>query len=446
MRPRPGIAFLRALRRAPRDESGAVLIMVLAFSLIMVTVGLAFMTAGTGESRNSEGRQSSSRAFWIAEAGYQRFAAEEFKDPSWALSHRTFNEAVGGGNYVLTVDDTTIAGLPHAFHLTSIAAITRAGMDVGGNNLVRRTIDVATVPDIAAYDYMLFANNNVNIQSNSAYDNLNGRVHADNTITVPSGDTLKSNWTYNTPLKPPALFTSPDSFGPASQVTFYYVKQLPQGAGKWKLEIYGRDGTTDQGALATNQSLSGGRLAYTMTGDDFSWTGSKFPNDPGTTSVVVDFGKYQTSIDLTVQAGAAIRTTLINTTYVGPGSGTVSQRQQASNWAGGSITLANNVVLTPPNGAALFAYDIKKGSGAAQIGNSTQPELTYGTHDVTALNGSTTYYGTIIALHDIQVSGSSAFYYSSGFIQSLPGFLSNPFTSGATVFVTLANWQEIASP
>src|ERR1051326_6719365 len=170
MRPRPGIAFLRALRRAPRDESGAVLIMVLAFSLIMVTVGLAFMTAGTGESRNSGARQSSSRAFWIAEAGYQRFAAEEFKDPSWALSHRTFNEAVGGGNYVLTVDDTTIAGLPHAFHLTSIAAITRAGMDVGGNNLVRRTIDVATVPDIAAYDYMLFANNNVNIQSNSAYD------------------------------------------------------------------------------------------------------------------------------------------------------------------------------------------------------------------------------------------------------------------------------------
>jgi Tfp pilus assembly protein PilX len=76
--------WISRIRRRATDQRGAVLVMVLAFMLVVIAVGLAFMQAGSSEARNAHERWASTNAFWLAEAGYQRYAAEEWTNALWS--------------------------------------------------------------------------------------------------------------------------------------------------------------------------------------------------------------------------------------------------------------------------------------------------------------------------------------------------------------------------
>ena len=101
-----------AFRISPgSSRRGSSLITVLSFSVITLSVGASILAAGSSESRNAHQRLNSAQAFWLAEAGFQRFMAEEYNSTAWATSHRAFSDTLAGGTYTLSIRDTTVAGL-----------------------------------------------------------------------------------------------------------------------------------------------------------------------------------------------------------------------------------------------------------------------------------------------------------------------------------------------
>lgn len=127
------------LRVTPADaRRGASLVTVLAFSIVTLSLGASILTAGSSESRNAHERLNSSQAFWIAEAGFQRFMAEEYNSTTWLNTHRTFSDTLNGGTYTLMIRDTTVTGLPSG---TTPYHVISTGTMAGRNATASRTLD-----------------------------------------------------------------------------------------------------------------------------------------------------------------------------------------------------------------------------------------------------------------------------------------------------------------
>ncbi len=137
--------WMTRLRRGLRVSTpaarrrGATLLTVLAFAVVTLSVGSAILSAGSSESRNADQRLNSSQAFWLAEAGVERFLAEEYSSTTWVSSHRSFSDTLSAGSYALTIRDTTVSGLASgttAYHVISTGAVA------GYNSTSSRTLDM----------------------------------------------------------------------------------------------------------------------------------------------------------------------------------------------------------------------------------------------------------------------------------------------------------------
>jgi Tfp pilus assembly protein PilV len=411
-----------------------VLITVVTFSLIIITVGLAFMSSGAEEARNSQQRLNSAKAFWLAEAAYERLTAENWNDASWVNTHRTFTDTLSGTSYTISTRDTTINSSP-AFHVTTWGSVN------GVNANSQRRVDIAMQTALAAYtNHAAVAGQSVNFQSSTSKSNTVGYVHADSVVTG-AGTPLPSGWTQGFELNAPALYVTPaDSLGTSSQTTYYYVKCVSTGSPKGK--ILDRNGNYLGRDVSPAPTLSGSTWTFAFMGDDFLWSGQFLPNT-GTSAVVVNFGEYQTC-DLSFQGGASIATTIVNTRYTGPA--TVAARFTPSNWTGGTTTIKDGVVFEPANGLALVAKSIVKtaGGSVSQIGTATYPALIYTTGNVDGTNGSILCTGTTVALGSITVGGNATLSYNGGYASRLPNSLSSRTAAGATASSTLLSWKEIA--
>ncbi len=415
--------------------------MVLAFAIVVTIGGMAFLESGALEARNATQRTQSEQAFWLAEGAFNRATAELWKDASWGSgTPKTVTDTLSGSNYTITVRDTTIGGEPgYRF----IVAGTVQGV---GDNSVRK-IDVATTQKLAAWDdqYSVIAGGSVDIQSAAAYDNLGGNVHADSVIDVPSSRSEKSTWVDGIEMYPPPMYTAPDSFGPASGSTYYYVRCT--GTGPVTCEVLDRNGASYSPARyftpSSAASYSGGKYVFDLSGGDFDWASSIFPPIGAATRVVVNFGEYQTS-DITFDGGGAdIKSTIINTKYTGPG--TASDRLVASNWVGGDVTLKNNARFVPANGIGLVIKNFVKGTGGGgtYVGTSTSGAVVYATGNISGTGGSITFYGALIALGDISLSGNTTIVYKSSFYSKLPTPFQSGKAAGASASLTMKTWKEI---
>lgn len=137
----------RVHRRATRGaaQRGSALVTALAFSVITLTVGASILAAGSSESRNAQQRLNSQKAFWLAEAGYQRLAAESYTDATWLTSHRSFGDTLSGGIYSVSVRDTTVSGLAAGvtpYHVISTGTI--AGLNAASSRVIDLMITVGS--------------------------------------------------------------------------------------------------------------------------------------------------------------------------------------------------------------------------------------------------------------------------------------------------------------
>ena len=140
MRTRLARHIQRALRVCPGNaRHGAALVTVLAFSLVTLIVGASLLSAGSSESRNAQQRLNSQKAFWLAEAGYQKLTAETYDDVTWLTSNRSFSDTLSGGSYTLSVRDTSLSGL--AAGVTPYHVIA-TGIVQGYNATTTRSIDM----------------------------------------------------------------------------------------------------------------------------------------------------------------------------------------------------------------------------------------------------------------------------------------------------------------
>jgi hypothetical protein len=418
-------------RIAPRDDRGAVLMMVLAFAIVVTIGGLAFLESGSPE-----------QAFWLAEGAYERATAELWNDASWGSgTPKTMTDTLSGGNYYITVRDTTISGNPgYRFFVWGTV------QGVADNS--QRRVDVATTVKLAAWDdeYSVIAGGEVDIQSAAAYDNLGGNVHADSLIDVPPSRAQKSTWTDGVVLSPPPMYTEPDSFGLASGTTYYYIKCI--GTGPITCEVLDRNGAPFAPAKYFNPSTavtySGGKYSFTLTGGDLDWGSSVLTTMGSATRVVANFGYYQTS-DISFDGGGAdIKSTIISTKYAGPSS-PASARLVPANWTGGTVTLNNNARFVPVNGIALVVKDLIKAAGGlgTYVGTSTSGAVVYATGDISGTGGAVTFNGALIALGNVSIGGGTTIVYKSSFYSKLPGPFQSIKAPGASAAVTMVNWKEI---
>lgn len=124
---------------AAERRHGGTLLTVLAFSVVTLAIGASILSAGSYESRNAQQRLNSQKAFWLAEAGFQKLSAESYASGAWLTANRSFSDTLNGGSYSLTIRDTTVSGL--ATGITPYHVIA-TGSVAGYNASTTRSIDM----------------------------------------------------------------------------------------------------------------------------------------------------------------------------------------------------------------------------------------------------------------------------------------------------------------
>jgi len=151
------------------NQKGLILVFVFIIMTGLAAVTLGFLYMNAVQLKSGGYDVQSSEAFWIAEAGLQKYMFY-LKDGTYdSTNHPNLNENLGNGNYLVT---SSYDGGTSTYVLTSTGSVS----------VISRTITESAVvgnvyPD--AFDYALFGNN-----SNNKTLTLNNSGGASNTIEI----------------------------------------------------------------------------------------------------------------------------------------------------------------------------------------------------------------------------------------------------------------------
>jgi hypothetical protein len=419
------------------------------FSLLLIIVGLTFFAMAASETRNANGRQNSSKAFYMADGAIERTRAKFLEDRSWRSGWT--GVATPDGTYDLTVRDTTFTGYSSVVRLVATGHV---------ENTNRRIEVFADVPPTAPGLSILIMGD-ADIGGNlcvAGSVHLNPPNEPDDASHVTCGAVVTTEFT----IIPPPIFTDPVHFPGA---TYYYVKGNKIGP-TWQAKIYDRDGndiTAGNTMIVPPNSVltyNPGANTFTFSFDSaakiayyFDEATDVFKKNAGDTSVVVNFGEEpvvdppgvlgvsKLSFDA---ANSTIRATVINARYVGPLSPD-SLRTVAGNWRG-AVVEVKKIIFEPRNGIAMIAYDMEKqGSSHVQLGTTAYPALVYITNEVVGINANFELVGSIICLGDFHSTGGPDITYHAGFIPVLPTYLSTSWPTGVSGTLKILRWRELAA-
>ncbi len=438
----------RTSRTIRRRSGGFALPTVMIFSLLLIIVGLTFFAMAASETRNANGRQNSSKAFYMADGAIERTRAKFLEDRSWRSGWT--GVATPDGTYDLTVRDTTFTGYSSVVRLVATGHV---------ENTNRRIEVFADVPPTAPGLSILIMGD-ADIGGNLC---VSGTVHLNPPNEPEDGSHITCGAVVTTEFTiiPPPIFTDPAHFPGA---TYYYVKGNKIGP-TWQAKIYYWNGTslvdvTPPGGMTDVTTYNSGTKTFTFDFNSaadvtnyFHETIGVFKKNAGDTSVVVNFGEEpvvdppgvlgvsKLSFDA---ANSTIRATVINARYVGPLSPD-SLRTVAGNWRG-AVVEVKKIIFEPRNGIAMIAYDMEKqGSSHVQLGTTAFPALVYITNDVVGINANFELVGSIICLGDFHSSGGPDITYSAGFIPVLPTYLSTSWPTGVSGTLKILRWRELAA-
>lgn len=429
--------------RNPRSQ-GFALPTVMIFSLLLIIVGITFFAMAASETRSANGRQNSSRAFYMADGAIERVRAVFLQDRSWRAGWT--GVTTPDGTYDLTVRDTTFAGYNSVVQVLSTGHV---------KNTNRRIEVFADVPPTAP-ELSVLIMGEADIKGNLC---IGGALHLNppndpgDASHVACDPVITTGFT----IIPPPIFTDPAHFPGA---TYYYVKGN-NVLNVWQAKIYDRNGNdiTAGHTMIDVLTYNAGTKTFTYSFDSadvtnyFDEASGIFKKNAGDTSVVVNFGEEPivtppgtqglSALDFDA-AGSTIRATVINSRYVGPLSPD-SLRTVAGNWRG-AVVAVKKIVFEPRNGIAMIAYDMEKqGSSHVQLGTTAYPALVYITNDVVEINSNFELVGSLICLGDFHSTGGPDITYNPGFIPSLPDYLYESWPTGVSGTLKILRWRELAA-
>jgi hypothetical protein len=441
------------MRNVPRVRLGGrdayALPSVLIFSLILIIAGLAFFSMASYETRQAIYRQSSSRAFYLADGAIERARSEFLNDRGWAAGYNGARVTGAGGTYDLVVRDSTYQSYPHVKFLRATGHFRNAD---------RRIEVLAQVPP-TALALPLLVMGDASVGGNlclSGDAHINGEASGSNPAQDPHF-VCGGDYTEGFTILPPPIHTEPDSFPGA---TYYYVKGNKVG-GTWQAKIFDRDGNDiTAGHIMTDVvTYNAGSKTFTydfknagLISTYFDEASGVFRKNAGDNSVVVNFGEVPvvdppgalgvSAVTLDGDASYSVRSTVINARYVGV---TEMDRLDASYWRGALLTV-KQIMMEPRNGIALIAYDFEKQGGSlVTIGTPAWPALVYVTRDVTDITSNFNLLGSIICLGDWNSTGGPDVTYDAAFIPHLPPYLQDNWPDGISGTLKIFRWREAAT-
>jgi hypothetical protein len=424
---------------AARSGSGGyALLTVTVFALILLTAGVSYYSVATYETRGAIQRARMMQAFYLADGAVERARAKFLEDRVWRDGWTDVAEA--DGRYGLALADTVVDG-ERAMRITATGQV---------GTITRRIVLLGSAPP-TALDLAILTGRNLRATGNLC---LQGRAHANDDANFGAGDRrLRCGGTYTERfrLTPPALYTEPDSFPGA---TYYFLRGMRVGSNTYA-KIY--DADMNDITSVIGDSL-GGIVSYAASSKTFTYTfananiskyfadpDGKFARAPGDHAVVVNFGASPPNPPdvlsiVTFNGNAVVHATILNTRYVGAGSG---DRLNSASWRGGSVTL-RRVTFEPYYGIGIAAHNfVKSGSSNVLVGTAPAPSLVYATRNVSGLNASFTLRGGIFCLADWSSASNPTVIHDPGYVADLPDFLRDGSTEGVSGTLHVMAWREV---
>jgi hypothetical protein len=453
------------------SQEGMALITVVILGLVFSVLGISLFAMTGYEHAQVSYRDQSASAFWLAEAAIEHMKGEVFRQLQWNVGFDSIPK--GEGWYNLSVIDTTYGGRP-AKYIFSQGFVRRPG---GG--YVERDIEVFADVSPAAFEYALFAMNDIDAGGNAG---VCGRVHSNGVVNIggsaldqedadcPGGnDHISEDFL----IYPPAIRTDPRYYPSTS---YYYVLGnpiVPAGNRAWVA-------TTDTAGtpLASRYVLRNGvtvskfdsvSASYSLLPQprvnlDFSTSGTisalfdqetgkcRLRDEDGDQFVVVNFGEYvqggitwkaNLEINDSPSFSAPIVSSVINARYTSADT-SIAALTDSINWTGGNTTL-RQVRFIPSNGiaAVIYSFDVS-GPSNLSIGSPTQSALFYITGSITGnANANGDIYGTTIVLGIVRsLRGNITFHYDGDYQEQLPAYL-HPFWQNPSGHVDVLLWREV---
>src|SRR5262245_33244834 len=149
------------------NQEGMALLTVVILGLVFTILGISLFAMSGYEHGQVTYRDQSASAFWLAEAAIEHMKGEVLRQLHWSVGFDSLPK--GEGWYNLSVTDTTYDSRP-VKHIYSQGYVRRPG---GG--YVERDIEIIADMNIAAFDYVLFANDDIDAGGNAG---VCGRVHS----------------------------------------------------------------------------------------------------------------------------------------------------------------------------------------------------------------------------------------------------------------------------
>jgi hypothetical protein len=432
-----------AAARAGRlqNQRGLALLTVLVFSFVFIVGVMAFFAVASYEANQTEVREHSTRAFYLADGAIDRAKVDLLANGRWDDGYAWTN--FDGGSYKLTVNqDTTWNGQPAAWFY----AEGRFG---------RTKRDVEVFADIVppAWEIAILALGDINTQGNICLD---GHAHANEEM---DGDNFRDDcpgtFDGGYTILPPPAYTEPDSFPGA---TYYYV--TAQRTPTKQLYVKDRNGATlytythpasphpeITWDINNSQVLS---IDYRLNGpgphalDD---TVGVFVMQGADTAVVINFGegtagKHDVTnilVQATGNVDAAITSTIINARFTGI---TTLDRLDQDDWEGGELRLRTATAFAPRLCISMIVKSLDKGNAQVQLGTAQRPALTYIMGDADWSQGQLSVTGTIIALGDMSFGGGIDLTYNRAFIGCLPPALRENWPTNVSGEMKILEWKE----
>jgi hypothetical protein len=440
-------------RNVPKAGASGYALMAVTILVFIILIGLlALFAMASYETKGALYRQNSSEAFYLADGAVERARAKFLEDRSWRDGWTGVAE--GRGSYDLTARDTTYLGEPDVVQLLATGTV---------GNAARRIEVMAKVPP-TALGLPLLVMGDAEIGGNLCLEG-DAHVNGDAGGNGGHGDphlACGGDYTEGFEILPPPVYTDPDHFPNA---TYYFVRATKIGA-IYQARIFDRTGATDI-TTALGDSLVGvvtydnGSQTFT-----FDFTGPAriahyfddatgiFRRDSSDVASVVNFGTIPmidppgdqgvSRLIFDGDASSTIHATVINARFVGASE---AERIDWNYWRGATQGFeVKQIRFEPYYGLAFIAFDLNK-SGSAQvtIGTPAWPALAYVTRDVNSINSNLTLTGSLICLRDFHSTGGPDIHYDEGFIENLPDYLEEDWTSGVSGTLKILRWREVAA-
>lgn len=438
-----------------RTNRGAALVTVLVFALVFSVIGLAFLQLAAYEVGATIYRDSSSTAFFAADAGIEAAKGRIFQDGTWRDGFPEPGDPCGDGRYVLTITDSLYRGEP--------ASILRSS---GYVKNARRNVEVFGQIVQAAFFEGIWAKDQIKLGGNAKID---GHAHADGCFSKNTGSPGSTTPCYTDEemlalrncvdgncgdqfshgylITPPKAYTEPDSFPGA---TYYYVRATDVGGPL--AEILDRNRQSFVPKRTVPVTLKSGHYFYRPNPGNFSQVGpysaagSWFPLDTarGDRTVIANFGEMANGhgdvadIDIVNGGGPVIASTLINARFTGISK---SDRLDPRFWQGGELVVKTDARFEPENGVTMIVKDLRRANATVALGTRGGCGLTYVTGNVFLGNGSATIEGTLICLTSVELTGTLVARWNPCFIQKGPPWVRFVGEGTSGLFQVLL-WRE----